>query len=36
MTENYIHGSSVTERQRLALMNELINERCLPSLEAAS
>ena len=32
MTENYIHGSSVTERQRLALMNELINERCLQAL----
>jgi len=32
MSENYIHGSSETERQRLALMNELINQRCLDAL----
>jgi SAM-dependent methyltransferase len=29
----YIHGSSSTERQRLALMNELINARCLQALQ---
>ena len=33
MAEIYIHGSSVTERRRLALMNELINQRCLDALE---
>lgn len=33
MTEAYIHGSTDTERQRLALMNELINERCLQTLK---
>ena len=32
MTEKYIHGSSRSERQRLALMNELINDRCLDAL----
>lgn len=32
MTNQYIHGSSVIERSRLALMNELINERCLEAL----
>lgn len=32
MSEKYIHGSSETERQRLALMNELINQRCLDAL----
>jgi SAM-dependent methyltransferase len=29
----YIHGSSSTERQRLALMNELINARCLQAVQ---
>jgi len=33
MTEKYIHGSSRTERNRLALMNSLINARCLGALE---
>jgi ubiquinone/menaquinone biosynthesis C-methylase UbiE len=32
MQSNYIHGSSQTERERLALMNELINDRCLSAL----
>lgn len=32
MNEKYIHGSSESERQRLALMNELINKRCLQAL----
>jgi len=31
----YIHGSSVTERERLALMNSLINQRCLNALQLA-
>jgi len=30
---SYIHGSSATERQRLALMNRLINQRCLEALK---
>lgn len=29
----YIHGSSSSERQRLALMNRLINGRCLQALQ---
>ena len=33
MSEHYIHGSSESERKRLALMNELINQRCLDALE---
>ncbi len=33
MSQTYIHGSSPTERQRLALMNELINGRCLQALQ---
>jgi len=33
MTDKYIHGSSETERKRLALMNSLINARCLAALE---
>ncbi|MGH8034152.1 MAG: class I SAM-dependent methyltransferase [Lysobacterales bacterium] len=33
MTDTYIHGSSAKERQRLALMNDLINQRCLLALE---
>lgn len=32
MTSHYIHGSSTTERQRLALMNDLINAGCLRAL----
>lgn len=32
MVTAYIHGSSETERQRLALMNDLINARCLEAL----
>lgn len=32
MTDHYIHGSSAKERQRLALMNSLINETCLETL----
>lgn len=32
MGEAYIHGSTDTERQRLALMNSLINARCLETL----
>lgn len=32
MGEAYIHGSTDTERQRLALMNSLINARCLEAL----
>ncbi len=32
MTKHYIHGSSAGERQRLALMNSLINDRCLEVL----
>ena len=32
MANQYIHGSSATERSRLALMNDLINERCLEAL----
>lgn len=32
MTEVYIHGSTDAERQRLNLMNELINGRCLQAL----
>lgn len=30
---NYIHGSSAIERERLALMNQLINQRCLQTLQ---
>ena len=33
MQTDYIHGSSQTERERLALMNSLINDRCLDALE---
>lgn len=33
MNQAYIHGSSSTERERLALMNSLINERCLSVLQ---
>lgn len=33
MSNSYIHGSSATERKRLALMNRLINQRCLDELE---
>jgi len=33
MNERYIHGSSETERKRLALMNALINARCLEALD---
>ncbi len=36
MSENYIHGSTDTERQRLALMNSLINERCLQTLKLSN
>lgn len=32
MSQDYIHGSSATERERLALMNGLINDRCLQVL----
>ncbi len=32
MQSSYIHGSSRTERDRLTLMNELINDRCLDAL----
>jgi SAM-dependent methyltransferase len=32
MSEKYIHGSSATERTRLALMNRLINPVCLDAL----
>jgi SAM-dependent methyltransferase len=32
MTERYIHGSSETERKRLALMNSLINPICIEAL----
>jgi len=32
MNDGYIHGSSAVERQRLALMNSLINPRCLDAL----
>lgn len=32
MSDQYIHGSSAKERQRLALMNGLINETCLTTL----
>ena len=32
MANPYIHGSSDTERSRLALMNDLINDRCLGAL----
>ena len=32
MNKKYIHGSSATERSRLALMNDLINERCLETI----
>lgn len=32
MSDQYIHGSSAKERQRLALMNSLINQRCLETL----
>ncbi len=32
-TQAYIHGSSATERERLALMNRLINDRCLSALQ---
>jgi len=32
MSDHYIHGSSTTERQRLALMNTLINQRCVDAL----
>ena len=32
MATEYIHGSSETERTRLALMNDLINARCLEAL----
>lgn len=32
MNEHYIHGSSATERDRLALMNRLINPACLQAL----
>lgn len=35
MTDTYIHGSSSKERQRLALMNDLINHRCLDALGLA-
>jgi len=33
VSEKYIHGNSAAERQRLALMNEIINQRCLEALE---
>ncbi|MEJ8566989.1 methyltransferase domain-containing protein [Elongatibacter sediminis] len=33
MTAPYIHGSTDTERARLALMNDLINPRCLEALQ---
>ena len=33
MPDSYIHGSSAAEQQRLALMNELINARCVAELE---
>lgn len=33
MSQIYIHGSSATERERLALMNQLINQRCLQTLQ---
>lgn len=33
MNQTYIHGSSTTERKRLALMNSLINRRCLDTLQ---
>jgi SAM-dependent methyltransferase len=33
ITQAYIHGSSATERERLALMNGLINDRCLNALQ---
>lgn len=32
MSQAYIHGSSAIERERLALMNRLINDRCLAAL----
>lgn len=32
MSQTYIHGNSATERKRLALMNSLINGRCLEEL----
>lgn len=35
MTATYIHGSTETERARLALMNEIINPRCLEALRLA-
>ena len=34
-TPQYIHGSSPTERQRLALMNRLINPGCLEAMRLA-
>lgn len=33
MKGTYIHGNSATERERLALMNQLINPGCLEALE---
>lgn len=35
LDQTYIHGSSTAERARLALMNDLINDRCLQALELA-
>jgi len=32
MSTEYIHGTSETEQQRLALMNRLINRRCLEAI----
>jgi SAM-dependent methyltransferase len=32
MASNYIHGQTTSERERLALMNSLINEGCLDAL----
>ena len=31
-TSDYIHGSSPEERQRLSLLNEILNESCLGEL----
>jgi SAM-dependent methyltransferase len=36
MNPTYIHGSSAVERARLALMNDLINDRCLQALGLAA
>ena len=32
MIDKYIHGNTASERSRLALMNQLINQRCIDEL----